>query len=315
MDSMEVGYIKCHGSGNEFVLFDTVAEPLEGMALDRLAQAACSRTEGIGADGIVLLVRQGETYGMRMFNPDGSEAEMCGNGIRCVARAAEQYIGREQFVLTSGGGVFPTRRVKDIYPGIPTYGVDLAVRLTSADFGFMRSDEKAFVGRTIEALHPELRFTAINVGNPHIVAKVEDIDYALLEQLGRRVTQLHKEFPRGINVSLVKKISDQRIFVATFERGAGITPSCGTAMTSSATAMTLLGECRYEEPIRVENRGGAVVCLCTEDGGLCTNLAGNATYTSFGRAAKVGTRFEFKEEGRFDNEIALYDAFVESIRG
>lgn len=310
---MEVRYIKCHGSGNEFILFDTVAQPLDGVALDALSRAACDRTSGIGADGIVLLVCHDGQFGMRMFNPDGSEAEMCGNGIRCVARAAEGYIRSESFVLTSGGGEFPTQRMEDIYPGIPTYGIDIAVRLTSPDFGFMSEGEESFIGRTIEALHPELRFTAINVGNPHIVAEVEHIDYALLEELGHRVTELTHLFPRGINVSLVERRGEQSIFVATFERGAGITPSCGTAMTSSATAMALVGRCGYDRPIEVANRGGAVRCLCSHEGGLHTLLAGNATFTSWGRATCDGTRFEFEELGHFDEEVRLYEAFVESL--
>ena len=101
---MKLDYIKCHGSGNEFVMFDAVAQNMEGIALDSLSIAVCDRNNGIGADGILLLVRDSNNmYGMRMFNPDGSEAEMCGNGIRCVARLAESYIGCDHFDLTSGG--------------------------------------------------------------------------------------------------------------------------------------------------------------------------------------------------------------------
>ena len=312
---MECSYIKCHGSGNEFVMFDAVSNDFGGVPLAELAVAACDRTTGVGADGVLLLVEQGGMYGMRMFNPDGSEAEMCGNGIRCVARAAEERLRCGEFTLFSGGRHYDICRAADIFAGLPTYGVNIGVRLTSADFGFMAAGEESFCNRVIEPLHPELRFTAINVGNPHIVARTEKIDYALLEELGRSVTRLGEVFPRGINVSLVEVRERNRIFVATYERGAGITPSCGTAMTSSATAMALIGACDYATDIWVENRGGAVVCRCSREGGLHTRLTGNATYTSHGVMRTDGGNIVFEPRGLFAEETALYERFVSQLKG
>lgn len=312
---MEFDYIKCHGSGNEFVMFDAVRNDFSGMPLAAMSVAACDRTTGVGADGVLLLVEREGLYGMRMFNPDGTEAEMCGNGIRCVARAAEQLLACREFTLFSGGGRYAVCRAEDIFAGLPTYGVELEVRLTSEDFGFMAPGELSFCDRPIEALHPTLRFTAINVGNPHIVARVEKIDYALLESLGRRVLELRDIFPRGINVSLVEVRGRNHIFVATYERGAGITPSCGTAMTSSATAMALTGACDYECDVRVENRGGAVVCRPSREGGLHTRLTGNATYTSCGIMHVEGDAFRFEEMATFDEERACYDRFVSQLKG
>ena len=250
---------------------------------------------------------------MRMFNPDGSEAEMCGNGIRCVARLAEEYVGSRKFDMFSGGNIYHITREEDIYPAIPTYGVDLGVRLASSDFGFAKGAEK-FVSECIEPLDATLRWTAINVGNPHIVAEVDEIDYDHLTHLGKRVLELREEFPKGINVSLVKVLGKNRIFVATYERGAGITASCGTAMTSSATAMALNGRCDYEALIDVENRGGAVRCICHKEDALHTQLIGNASYISYGKVVAEGDKFSYTEEGTFDAEIALYDEFLTKKR-
>ena len=313
---MTVEFIKCHGSGNGFVMVDSVAEPaLAGCDLAALSRAACNRSCGIGADGLLVLVRNAEgLFGMRMFNPDGSEAEMCGNGIRCIARlAAERYLHCDDFTLTSGGGLYPTRHTADIYPSVPTYGSTIGVRLWSDDFHMERSAEGDFINRTIAELHPSLRWTAINVGNPHIVARTEAIDLELLAELGERVITLKEVFPNGVNVSLVEVLDRNRIMVATFERGAGITPSCGTAMTSSATAMTLLGECDAEAVIEVCNRGGAVQCICSQKGGLRTTLIGNATYEFAGTLTLDGEAFSHTVEQTFDDERTVYAQFTESL--
>ncbi|MBQ5648165.1 MAG: diaminopimelate epimerase [Alistipes sp.] len=308
---MKFDYIKCHGSGNEFVMVDAVKFDLSSINLAEFTRFICDRNNSVGADGVLLLVKRGGMFGMRMFNPDGSEAEMCGNGIRCVARLAEEYAGRREFEMFSGKNTYGIVRTEDIYPAIPTYGVDLEVRLASADFGFAKGAEQ-FVSQPIERLDKNLRWTAINVGNPHIVAEVEEIDYDHLTRLGKRVLELREEFPKGINVSLVKVLGANRIFVATYERGAGITASCGTAMTSSATAMALNGRCSYETTIEVENRGGAVRCICHKECGLHTQLIGNASYVSYGEVIAEGGAFAYTELGKADKEIELYNDFLKS---
>lgn len=307
---MKFDYIKCHGSGNEFVMVDAVKYNLESINLAEFARFVCNRESSVGADGVLLLVKKGDMFGMRMFNPDGSEAEMCGNGIRCVARLAEEYVGSREFDMFSGGNIYGIVRAEDIYPAMPTYGVDLKVRLSSDDFGFAKGATE-FISKPIAKLDDELLWTAINVGNPHIVAEVSEIDYDHLTRLGNRVLELREEFPKGINVSLVKVNDRNEIFVATFERGAGITASCGTAMTSSATAMALNGRCDHEATIEVKNRGGAVRCICHKEGGLHTQLIGNASYVSQGEVIAENGNFKVVESGRFDDEIELYNRFLE----
>ena len=311
LNRMKFDYIKCHGSGNEFVMVDAIKHNLDGVNLAAFARFICNRETSLGADGVLLLVKKNDLFGMRMFNPDGSEAEMCGNGIRCVARLAEEYVGERVFDMFSGKNIYGIVRAEDIYPAMPTYGVDLGVRLASSDFGFAEGKE-SFVSQKIERLDETLLWTAINVGNPHIVAEVEAIDYDHLTKLGERVLELKEEFPKGINVSLVKVLGKNRIFVATYERGAGITASCGTAMTSSATAMALNGRCDYGKIIEVENRGGAVRCICHKDGGLHTQLIGNASYISYGEVSTENGEFTYEEQGEFNEEIALYNDFLKA---
>lgn len=311
---MEIDFIKCHGSGNEFVMVDAVCRDLTAVEWPAFARCVCDRERGIGADGLLVLVRVASgRYGMRMFNPDGTEAEMCGNGIRCVARLAQKYEVGDAFSLVSGGREYAVARREPLSAGVATFGVRIPVRLWSDDFAMFEHGEE-FIARPIEALDGNLLFTAINVGNPHIVAQVEHIDYDLLGRLGERVKQLPAIVPHGVNVSLAEVRRRNEIFVATYERGAGITASCGTAMTSSATAMALLGECDFDRPIDVLNRGGMVRCICSREGGLATTLVGNATYEFFGRIAWGEGDFRFTTDRVCSTEQRAYADFLKELK-
>ena len=306
--------IKCHGSGNDFIMVDTTRlDDANAIDWSAFARIACDRTNGIGSDGVLLVVRNDAgIYGMDMLNPDGTHAEMCGNGIRCVARLAEERGYLDSGTLTSGGRTFPARRAESVAEGIETFSVDIPIATWSPSFAFFNPEER-FVGKVIENLNGELRFTALNLGNPHIVAAVEDINMSLLEELGKRVKVLKNEFPHGVNVSLYKVLSPTSIFVATYERGAGITLSCGTAMTASSTAAALLGYTKQGERIEVFNRGGKVACRTAIEGeSIITTLEGNATFEWVGEARFDGESFTY-ERLNTSGEADTWNKFVESL--
>lgn len=311
----ELRFIKCHGSGNDFVMIDAVEQSLQGRDIAALSRDVCDREKGIGADGLLLLVRQDKGYAMRMFNPDGSEAEMCGNGIRCVARLAQNYINEQHFTLGSGGRIFHISADGELREGVKAFGVEIPIALNSRDFA-MIGDGEQWREQTIVELDPNLRFTALNLGNPHIVARCEKIDLALLESLGEKVKHLPSHFPNGVNVSLYEVLSEEKIFVATYERGAGITLSCGTAMTASTTAAALAGYIRSNHPIEVCNRGGRVVCeVHPREDGLSTRLSGNATYEYAGTLAEEADgRIKFDIEEIFAAEINAYEEFAAEVK-
>ena len=325
---MELQFIKCHGSGNDFVMIDAVAHSVDSVNLRELAVDVCDRERGIGADGVLLFVRTSGTGGgnstsggnacaefaMRMFNPDGSEAEMCGNGIRCVARLARRYIGADRFALHSGGRDYEVSCEENIGAGVATYGVRIPIALHSNDFRMFGADG-CFVGEVIPELDADLRFTALSLGNPHIVAPCDKVSVDRLERLGERVKALPHIFPNGVNVSLFEPRGENGIFVATFERGAGLTLSCGTAMTASSTAAALLGLCDFGRTITVRNRGGMVQCECSREP-LVTKLTGNATFEYEGTIATDGEgRVRFETTAVFDDEINAYEVFAERERG
>lgn len=292
----ELQFIKCHGSGNDFILIDAIATPSasESVDLPALSRAACDRQSGIGGDGVLLLARDGDRYGMRMFNPDGSEAGMCGNGIRCVARLAAEYVGKEEFLLTSGGRSYRITRHEPMSCGVETFGVEIEVRLSSRDFA-MPDSGKGFIMRKIAALDDNLLFTALDTGNPHIVAEVDRIELDRLKLLGEKADTLRDILPSGVNLSLYQRLSEHSLFVATYERGAGITLSCGTAMTSAATAAALAGRVDRRQPIEVMNRGGMVVCRThISEQNIVTTLIGNATFEWQGIMSYDSTHLEYE---------------------
>ena len=307
--------IKCHGSANDFIMIDLAHNPeLHNVDWSAFARVACDRKSGIGSDGLLLVVKNNEgIYGMDMLNPDGTHAEMCGNGIRCVARLAYERGYLDNGILFSSDRLFRIGREEALSEGIDTFSVEIAIDLTSPSFGFA-TDNKPFIAERIEALDPDLRFTALNLGNPHIVAEVERIDMELLESLGQRVKSLKKEFPDGINVSLYECRGDREIFVATYERGAGITMSCGTAMTASATAAAMLKRTAVGERINVKNRGGKVLCTTRLDGAKpVTTLAGNATFVWWGSASfeRGVLRYEINDN---KGEDAKWQEFVATLK-
>ena len=307
--------IKCHGSGNDFIMVDCVAQPIyESVDWSAFARVACDRERGIGSDGLLLLVPTAcGGYAMDMLNPDGTHAEMCGNGIRCVARLAMMrgYIA-QCGVLWSGGREYAVARAGFVAEGIEAYSVAITINTDSDDFAFFGRGER-FVAGELPTLCDAMHFTALNLGNPHIVARVERIDLALLERLGEGVI-CHKElFPRGVNVSLYERHTPRKLFVATYERGAGITLSCGTAMTASATAAALLGEVDAGERIEVSNRGGRVFCTTEITAeAITTRLEGNATFEWWGSASFDGASLGY-ELLTPTGEAELWQHFVDSI--
>ena len=290
-------FIKCHGSGNDFILIDAVKyHDFSREEWSEFARIACCRESGIGSDGVLLLVQHADgVYGMDMLNPDGTYAEMCGNGIRCVARLAYElgYISA-QGVLRSGGRDYKVQRIESI-DGEETFGVDIPINTWSKDFTFYSADER-FVARKIEALDDKLEFTALNLGNPHIVAEVESISLEYLTTLGERVLELKELFPFGVNVSFYERRSPREIFVSTYERGAGLTLSCGTAMTASATAVAIRSRVDAGERIDVRNRGGRVFCTTQLSDSIITRLEGNATFEWYGEASFVDDKLSFERK-------------------
>lgn len=237
-----IRFQKWHGIGNDFVLLDARGgAPAVDFAA--LAVAMCHRRRGVGADGLLLLSSsEGYHAQMRMWNPDGAEAEMCGNGVRCAGRiVGSPHVGRSCTLLTAAGPVQTTLQEDG------QVAVDMgAARWDGASTEPMLDVSLRFAG---------LRGTAVSMGNPHLVIFVDDVTAVPLDYWGPRLER-HPAFPARTNVHFVQVVSPSHVLQRTWERGAGMTLACGSGACASVAAGVRLK--RLDQPVRVELPGGAL---------------------------------------------------------
>lgn len=227
-----IDFVKAHACGNDFLVIE------EAMARGQhssLAKKLCSRNMSIGADGVEFLDRRLDgTFFLRLFNSDGSEAELSGNGTRCVAAWLAQSEGVEEVSLGTHGGV---RTCKVISSEGRVYKIESGMGVPRL---MQRKLALPGIGEVVGAM--------VNVGNPHFVLKVDTEDFAAYglawEVLGERIST-SPMFPHGTNVEFVRMKSAEEIEFRIYERGCGPTTSSGTGTCASSTAaMTLWGAAR-----------------------------------------------------------------------
>ncbi len=243
---------KYHGIGNDFILLDGSKGDLE---VDmEWCKCACDRHFGIGGDGVLyILPGEGTDITMRIINADGTEAEMCGNGIRCVAVHAYncKIVDKEEFSIhTMAGDLKAKVTLMDgkavaatINMGAPildgrSIPIDWDGRYINEDFAYLRYFFKG---------------NAVSMGNPHFVT-FQEMDDPTIDMLGP-VIECHRLFPKKTNVEFCK-IIDGKIYIRVFERGAGWTLACGTGACASTVAAALNGLVPFDEPVDVHLPGG-----------------------------------------------------------
>ncbi|TCN24870.1 diaminopimelate epimerase [Mesobacillus foraminis] len=306
---MMIELIKCHGSGNDFLLIDEMDRDY-GFTEERRAELAkqlCDRDSSLGADGILYILNSEKADGrMRVFNSDGSEASMCGNGLRCAGRYICEKLGLEEIIVETMKADLQVKKEEDIFPGIPTYLVGISpVSFQVRDLPLV-IDQETLIQERLPQLNDELVFTAVAVPNPHLAAIVNDsqLDSSLQKELSEKVNGPNKLFPDGVNVSFIKVLGKNQIYVRTFERGVGFTNACGTAMSASSLVTCLIGENQAEENISVFNNGGMVRCVVHKyEDSYKIDLIGNATYLY---KASIDTENGFVMEKEEYSEQELY---------
>lgn len=281
---MQLNFVKCHGSSNDFLILDEYSYPLQLSEEERakLTLTMCNRETGIGADGILFFQKSEVADGkMRVFNSDGSEASMCGNGLRCVARYACELLKKKQLTIETMKAVLAVQQTEDIFENIPTFQVEISpVSFQVKDLPF-NTEGETFINQEHKELAPGLTFTAVAVPNPHFISIVDSDVLAsdIQDTMSTYVNSENPFFPDGVNVSFVKILEPGSIFVRTFERGVGFTNACGTAMSASTLVSCLQGENELEDIVSVYNPGGKVNCqVHKKDQSYYIDLIGNATY-------------------------------------
>ncbi|RDE04798.1 diaminopimelate epimerase [Sphingomonas aracearum] len=307
---MRFSITKCHGSGNDFPLIDARGIALADREWAQVARALADRSGPVGGDGLLLLTAgDGEhAFGMRMFNSDGSEAETCLNGLRCVARAGFEALQLSEARVRLKTSAATVWRDRALAPGVFT------VREVAGPAGLDVSEwpmgERA--GAWIERPVPELpgarAFTAVAMPNPHLVTFVEAVDEDELVRVGEACEAAPAWLPNRANVSFVE-VRGPDLFVRTFERGVGLTDSCGSAMAASTFAAALTGHTAFGRELTVFNAGGRVLAEAAADG--MVRLSGNATVEWAGEIEvdpDTGTAGEATVTARFPEEIAAWKA-------
>ncbi|MFS0781565.1 diaminopimelate epimerase [Bacillus sp. 1P06AnD] len=315
---MNIKAIKCHGSGNDFLLIDEFNKALNMADSERasMAKKLCDRSRGLGADGILYFQNSEVADGrMRVFNSDGSEASMCGNGLRCVARYACELLGKQKLAIETMKAVLEVEEMEPIADQVKTYKVEISpVSFNTGDLP-MLIDGETFINQSLKNCG-ELLWTAVAVPNPHLISIVGQsvMESDLQKEIAVYLNGDNPYFPDGVNVSFVEIKDEQAIFVRTFERGVGFTNACGTAMSASSLVTCMQGLNEYEKDITVYNPGGKVKCNVHNMDGLFTiDLIGNATYEY---TVDIDyTSADFSEIGRkeYPEEKRAYDAMVSSI--
>jgi diaminopimelate epimerase len=261
---MAIEFTKYHGLGNDFILIDNRSSSTPVITPEQ-AIKLCDRHFGIGADGVIFaLPGENDTdYTMRIFNSDGSEPEMCGNGIRCFAGFVADLEGesrnKDKYQIHTLAGVITPQLMPDgqvkVDMGLPRL---LAGEIPTT---LAKADEKV-INVPLQVAGKSWDVTCVSTGNPHCITFVEDVAAIPLETIGPKFEH-HPVFPQRINTEFVEVVRRDYVKMRVWERGAGITLACGTGACATLVAGVLTGKC--DRTATVELPGGPLLIEWSDD--------------------------------------------------
>lgn len=245
-------FSKWHGLGNDFVIVNGFTERIEDFS--QAAIQVCDRHFGVGADGLVLVLPSDKAdFMMRIFNSDGSEAEMCGNVTRCVARYVyeNQLTSKTKITLETKAGLIKPELVfhKDT---LSTVKVDMGQpRLKKQEIPMTGNPEDQTVSAPLKVKDALYSVTCVSMGNPHCVLFVDDVAAVELTAIGPQI-ETHPSFPRKTNVEFVQVLGRKELRMRVWERGAGVTMACGTGACATLVAAVLNGKTDREATLHLD---------------------------------------------------------------
>lgn len=274
---MTLTFSKYHGLGNDFVVVDLRAgEPWPTPNDLAAARALCDRRFGVGADGVLPILPSAVADArMRVLNSDGSEAEMCGNGIRCVAKHLydrDPALRKATIRIETGAGVLAC----GVTPGADGRAATVSVemgrpRLTRGEIPMTGDAGERCLEQAIDLGGRSFRVTAVSMGNPHAVTFVDETGEALqavAERYGRAL-ETHPSFPQKTNAEFARVISPTEIDLVVWERGCGLTLACGTGACATAVAACLTGRAEPGRELTIRLLGGPLaITVARDDGGV-----------------------------------------------
>ena len=231
-------FTKMHGLGNDYVYMDAIHQKIDNES--DLAQFVSNRHFGIGSDGLILICESNVAdFKMRMFNADGSEAEMCGNGIRCVGKFVydKRLTNKNTITVETLAGI-KTLVLNTKEGKVDTVRVDMGEPILEAKKIPVISEKNPVTGLKLKALQKEFEFTCVSIGNPHAITVVENTETFEVEKYGK-VLEIDSVFPNKTNVEFVEIVDKEHIKMRVWERGSGETLACGTGACATAVACYL----------------------------------------------------------------------------
>lgn len=252
-------FTKMHGCGNDYIYVDGAKEQIDPELKPDLVRRLSDRHFGIGGDGVIFINPSEEAdFEMEMYNMDGSRAEMCGNGIRCVAKFVydKRLTDKTSLSIISCGRVkYLDLTIQD--EKVSTVKVNMgAPVLKAADIPVisLKGDEQeSVIGEEIEVDGQIYQMTCVSMGNPHAVVFVDEVSSLPLEKIGP-LFENHERFPKRVNTEFVKVLDDEHVEMRVWERGTGETMACGTGACAVTVACILNG--LTKEEITVKLSGG-----------------------------------------------------------
>lgn len=265
-------FTKMHGAGNDFCLFDGFHQTLPDYS--PLAKAVCDRHFGVGGDGIMVSLPS-STADVRMvyYNSDGSQGEMCGNGIRCFSKFVFEkgLVKKTEFNVETLAGIKKITLTLDEQGLVKRISVGMGKPLFPAESVPTTLPGNPVMMEPLEVDGQLVLFTAMRLGVPHGVIVCEDLDQVDINGIGSKI-EVHPAFPEKMNANFMQVVDREHIRVKTFERGAGRTLACGTGCCSSVVAGNLLGI--LDSKVTVQAEGGVLEIALGED--FEVTMAGSA---------------------------------------
>lgn len=248
-------FTKMEGCGNDYIYINAMEEEVRNPEM--LAVAMSERHFGIGADGLVLILDSDVAdFRMRMFNLDGSEGEMCGNAVRCIAKYVYErgLTDKEEITLETLGGIKVLRL--HIQNGVViAVTADMGEPILAADKIPVCSEKEPVIGEKLHILDQDFAFTCVSMGNPHAVTFVEQAAQFPVEKYGS-LAEIHPIFPKKANIEFAQVIDRTHLSMRVWERGSGETLACGTGACATLVAAVLNGLC--ERKVRIQLLGGTL---------------------------------------------------------
>ena len=259
-------FTKMHGAGNDYIYINCFEEDIVPEEMIEEIVAMSDRHKGIGGDGVIFIMpSEVADARMRMFNADGSEGKMCGNGIRCVGKYVYEHgISHNNPLRIETASGIKTLNLEVVQSNVESVTVDMGIPILDSKLIPVDLDMEQVINYPLVVNNQEYLITCVSMGNPHCVIFTEGIDYLNLEKIGP-LFENNPVFPERINTEFVEIIDDKTMKMRVWERGSGETLACGTGASASVVAAIYNNVFTRDQEIKVILKGGELYITLTSD--------------------------------------------------